>query len=306
MNKTRRLKTLPCDILIVDTLNLCFRCVFTQGKLKHNDSSTGVIFGATNLIHSYLQKFTPKQVIMVGEGKHSRDRRREIFAGYKLGRKSNLPIPLEEFYSQVNYLQDLMYNLGVDYVAVDKFEADDTIAVLSKHYTDKNITIVSTDGDFLQLVRDNLYVYNPSTDIVITPYNFKEVVGVDVANFLSYKVIIGDSSDKIPGIRGCGPKIAKEIVEWMGYDLFVDAGYENIPKSLQKAFTPEAREQYELAYKLIDLFHVPLEIEEVLDKTIIGVYDSEEAKDLLEDCDCFSLLKKWDEIEETFGKLKGN
>jgi 5'-3' exonuclease len=278
--------------------------VFTQGRLKHNDKSTGVIYGAINSIHSYIQLFSPKTVVLVGEGKHSRDRRRELFAGYKLGRKANLPIPKEEFYSQVDYLLDVMYNLNVSNVAVDYFEADDVIAVLCKHYRNSQVIIVSTDGDYLQLITDTCEVYNPNKEITISLSNFTDVCGVAPIDFLSYKAMVGDSSDKIPGIKGVGEKTALEVCNFMGYDLFEESGYENIPKNIQKAFTPEAKEQYELAYKLIDLHHVPLTIQEVCSSLASGIWDAEEAKDLLEDIDCWSLLENWNTIEESFEVLE--
>ena len=304
MNRSLRYKRQPCDVMLVDCMNLCYRCLYSQGKLKSKDTSTGVIYGVTNLLKDYIQKFSPKNVYMVGEGRNSHARRRELYSGYKVKPPMKLPIPKEEFYAQIEYLKDLWYNLGVNYVAVDNFEADDVIAVLSREYKDKNVIIVSTDGDYLQLVSKNLSVYNPTKDVLITTKNFTQEVGVDLGSFLSYKCMVGDASDKIKGIVGCGPIMAKEIVGWMGYELFLESGIENIPKHLQKAFTIEAQEQYKLAGKLIDLSEVPLDFETVLDKIVFGAYIKAEAQDLLEDVEMWGFLDNWSLMENTFGNLE--
>jgi len=277
--------------------------VYTQGKLKYNDQSTGVIYGVINALRMYVERFNPQQVYIVGEGKHSRDRRRKIYSGYKEGRKSNLPIPKEQFYEQVDYLKDIFYNLGVNYIDVDYFEADDIIAVLSRIFKDKQKVIISSDGDYLQLVSDNLRIFNPSKEEVIGLENFKEIVGVDSFDFLTYKCMVGDTSDKIKGIQGCGEKTALEILGWMGYELFAECKLADIPVKLQKAFTPEAKLEFELAKKLIDLSEVPITHDEVLDKMVWGMYNSEEAQELLIDVDCWSILDHWKEIEMYFGVL---
>jgi DNA polymerase-1 len=143
-------------------------------------------------------------------------------------------------------------------------------------------------------------VYNPTTEELITPSNFKEVVGVPVMDYVSYKAMIGDSSDNIKGISGVGVVTAKEIINWMGYDLFEESGFENIPPSLQKAFTPEARKQYDLAYKLVNLKNLPLTISEIDSSIVHSEIDIDEAMDLLIDLDCWSLVERRNEIERNF------
>lgn len=48
------------------------------------------------------------------------------------------------------------------YLKVDRCEGDDLIAVITKHYTDAKIEIISTDRDLNQLMkRKNVKQYEP-------------------------------------------------------------------------------------------------------------------------------------------------
>jgi 5'-3' exonuclease len=65
---------------------------------------------------------------------------------------------------------------------------------------------MSADKDFLQLVSDKVHCYSPVKKKIYTPKDVLEEFGVSSYNFLNYKVLMGDSSDNIPGITGLGPK----------------------------------------------------------------------------------------------------
>jgi len=57
-----------------------------------------------------------------------------------------------------------------------------------------------------QLVDDRITVYSAIEKEFYTPKKVKEKYGIEPHNFLTYKVLMGDNSDKIPGIKGLGPK----------------------------------------------------------------------------------------------------
>jgi DNA polymerase-1 len=284
-------------------MNLCFRCLFSQGKLKSGSQDTGVIYGSTNLLISYVEKFQPEQVYLVGEGKNSRDRRRQLYPEYKANTKNKLPISKESFYSQVDYFKEIAFNLGVKCVSIDSFEADDVIASLCHHYANHKKVIISTDGDLLQLVSENTHVYSPTKEELVTLSNFKEITEVRPEDYVSYKAMVGDSSDNIKGIEGVGPKTALEILNWIDYDFFAEQNEKDIPPKLQKAFTPEAKQQYELAYKLTSLKNVPLTISEIGSSIVHGDFERDEVQDLLQDVSCWSLVERMDEIERIFNGL---
>jgi 5'-3' exonuclease len=92
-------------------------------------------------------------------------------------------------------------------MAIDQIEADDTIAYLAKEtFKDSNVTIMSTDKDFLQLASDKIKIWSPVKKKI---FGCKEIVdeyGITCNNFVLYRVMEGDVSDNIPGLDGVGLK----------------------------------------------------------------------------------------------------
>jgi DNA polymerase-1 len=110
--------------------------------------------------------------------------------------------------------------LGIKNMFPGIMEGDDTMSWLSENLPGNSV-IVSVDQDFLQLVQKTVSVYSPIKDIHITSDNFKSLMGVTPEKFLSYKALIGDKSDNIPGLPKVGDKTAKKILH-AGIDTLSD------------------------------------------------------------------------------------
>jgi 5'-3' exonuclease len=70
---------------------------------------------------------------------------------------------------------------------------------------------MSTDKDFLQLVDDRVKVWSPTKKKL---YNKKEVFeeyGIHSKNMLTFRILDGDKSDNIGGIKGAGIKTLKKF-----------------------------------------------------------------------------------------------
>tara|TARA_Y100000361_G_scaffold65845_1_gene57816 strand:+ start:13 stop:525 length:513 start_codon:yes stop_codon:yes gene_type:complete len=65
---------------------------------------------------------------------------------------------------------------------------------------------MSTDKDFLQLVDDRINVYSPSKKKLYNTETLKEEYDIHPENFLIYRMVDGDKSDNIPGVKGIGLK----------------------------------------------------------------------------------------------------
>jgi 5'-3' exonuclease len=93
-------------------------------------------------------------------------------------------------------------------MSVDHVEADDTIAYAANQYfKDSNkVYIMSTDKDYLQLVNDKINVWSPTKRKL---YGCAEILleyGISCENFINYRILSGDESDNIDGIKGSGLK----------------------------------------------------------------------------------------------------
>ena len=81
----------------------------------------------------------------------------------------------------------------------EKLEADDCIAVATKHYLknkENHITIITSDTDYLQLIVDRVEIYNAKMKHVRTVKNSTMKADMD----LFVKIIMGDKSDNIPPV----------------------------------------------------------------------------------------------------------
>lgn len=86
-------------------------------------------------------------------------------------------------------------------------EADDLIAYycLNKQPNEK-IFIVSRDNDLTQLINEDVMIYQPTEKRFLHHLNFKDIKGYPIENVLIKKILCGDVSDGIKGIKGLGEK----------------------------------------------------------------------------------------------------
>jgi DNA polymerase-1 len=146
--------------------------------------------------------------------------RRNLFPAYKANRNnsrmtnysifSSKDEEQESINNQISRLIQYLQCLPVTVISIDGLEADDIIGYLANkfqaHEKTARVTIMSADKDFLQLVSNKVHCYSPTKKKIYTPKDVLEEFGVSSSNFLNYKILMGDTSDNIPGIAGLGPK----------------------------------------------------------------------------------------------------
>lgn len=97
--------------------------------------------------------------------------------------------------------------LFVRQIVCDKTEADDFIGYYVSHKKpNERIVICSNDRDITQLISDDVIVYEQRTKQFINTKNHTEINGYNYQNVVLKKVLCGDTSDCIKGIKGFGEK----------------------------------------------------------------------------------------------------
>ena len=123
----------------------------------------------------------------------------------------------ESFERQKMIIQSILEELCVRQHEYENVEGDDIISyiVQNKHPEDK-VVIVSSDKDLTQLISSTVIIYNPRTKGFITETNSSEVLGITHKNVVLEKMLCGDASDNIKGVKGIGQttliKLFPEIV----------------------------------------------------------------------------------------------
>ena len=210
-------------VLIVDGLNLYLRAFAVNGALNDNGVPVGGLTGFLRSLAYAIREVNPTRVIVVYDGQGGSQRRRKIHSDYKSNRKPGKRITRWDAFKdareekdamkiQFSRLLDYLDFLPINVISIDLIEADDTIAYIAHTLLDKDVTIMSSDQDFLQLVNERITVWSPTKKKFYTPRMVMDDYRVPAHNFLMYKVLMGDKSDNIEGVKGLGPKKLPKII----------------------------------------------------------------------------------------------
>jgi len=204
--------------LIIDGLNLFLRNFAVLNYINPQGLHIGGLSGFLRSLGSLIKQLQPTEIYIVFDGVGSTLNRKNLVSSYKSNRKNkqintNIFDTLDDEDSaktnQIERLIQYLQCLPVKIISLDKVEADDIIAFLSTELTKNPINktyIVSSDKDFIQLVNEQVTLYAAMEKKFYTPKTVREKYNLETYNFLTYKSLMGDNSDKIPGVKGLGEK----------------------------------------------------------------------------------------------------
>lgn len=213
-------------VLIIDGLNQFIRVFGAVPALNDDGEHCGGVTGFLLSTAATIRSLKPTRVVIVFDGKGGSNRRKSVYKEYKEGRtgltKLNRLAGYEDLEDQsasmrkqfsrlIEYLQVLPITLTY----IDHVEADDIIAYLAVHYFKKDVTIVSSDKDFLQLVNPRIKVWASTKKKMYDESLVKEEYGVIPQNLVFYRVITGDASDNISGVKGIGEKTISQKMSFL-------------------------------------------------------------------------------------------
>ena len=213
--------------MIIDGLNTFIRCFSAIPTLNEDGAHVGGVVGFLRSIGYAIRTIRPTRTIIVFDGKGGSNRRRKIFPEYKMGRKmsvrlnrtTGVSLTREDEHkmmiAQLNRVIEYLECLPLTITNVENVEADDVIGYCAKHLFKDKVTIMSTDKDFLQLVDNRIQIYSPSKKLMYDEERIKNEYGIDAKNFLLYRIMDGDKSDGIPGIKGAGLKTLLKVFPYL-------------------------------------------------------------------------------------------
>ena len=203
-------------VLIVDGLNTFIRAYSSSPALNANGEHVGGISGFLLSVGHAIKTVDPTRVVVVFDGKNGSAKRRQLYPGYKATRKVKIRLNRAEVVDkednqlyQLMRLIDYLETLPITVVTLDESEADDVIAYITNEYLadkESHAFIMSSDKDFLQLVRSNVHVWSPTKKKLYYEDDVYSEYGVIPQNFAVFRALDGDSSDNIPGAPGLAPK----------------------------------------------------------------------------------------------------
>ena len=207
----RRRNTLTnTQTLIVDGDALLKRAFFgAKDVFNQKKEHIGGIYQFMNILRKSLSEKRYNKVVVFWDGINGNESRRKVYPNYKTNRKRGKDYDKDSFTKQKIRTQQYLEELYVRQYVQINIEADDLIAHYCLNKKDsETITIFTSDRDLVQLVNETVFVYLLDKKEIVTE---DTVITTRELNYLPknvclVKVLIGDSSDNILGIKGLSPK----------------------------------------------------------------------------------------------------
>ena len=189
---------------------------------------TNGIYGFINILNHLIEAENPDGVVVAFDLK-AKTFRHKKYDGYKAGRKPTPP----ELLMQMPLLKELLTYLGHTTLECEGYEADDILGTLA-HACEKagvECVISTGDRDSLQLISEKTKVLLAATRngkpevLTMDKQAILDKYGFEPKMLIELKALMGDTSDKIPGVSGVGEKTAIDLVQKFGS---LENLYENI------------------------------------------------------------------------------
>lgn len=193
--------------------------------LANTEYTSLALQNVKTVMEAVLERFNPEYKAYIQDGRNFRYDVATI-KPYKGNRdKSHKP----KYYKEIkDYLVDQWQAIGVA-----EMESDDAIGIEQFRNTDKYSVIVSTDKDMM----------------CIPGWHFNWVRGElmyqsikDANLFHFYQMLVGDTTDNIPGINQIGDKRAKKLIEELGRDE------DRVRQAVQELYRKQYGDNWQAAY----------------------------------------------------------
>lgn len=197
------------SVLLVDGDNLLTIGFFGVKNYFYKGDHIGGIYHFINTLRKSFENYRLDKIVVFWDGEDGSATRRRMYHRYKENRRQRIRTEneVQSYGKQRRRVQQYLEELYVRQGEFEFCETDDCIAYYSQN-TIENVIIYSSDGDLTQLVSDHVNVYNPShkklysqNDII--PYDKEDI---HIQNVKIVKIVCGDRSDNIEGIRNIGIK----------------------------------------------------------------------------------------------------
>ena len=222
--------------LLIDGNNLGCRCAFANQNLRTTTNfSTSVHFGFFQSLLTLKKKFSDRQFLIAWDSKSKRRMQESIKAkesglvpeAYKENRsKKEQPQAMKDFLEQSPVLKRALEYTGIPQVCYEGYEADDVIASYAfalGSNSDNDVLILTSDADYNQLLTNNVSIYDGMKMLLKTKDTFIAENSITPEQFVDVGALMGDDSDNIFGVPGCGDtKAFAKIREFGTYNGVID------------------------------------------------------------------------------------
>ncbi len=232
------LSTMPeKKLFLLDAFALIFRAYYAlirNPRVTTKGKNTNAQFGFTSTLLDLINKEKPTHLAVVFDTSAPTERHVD-FEAYKANRQETP----EDLSAAVPDIKRIIKGFNLPCLELDGYEADDIIGTLALEAAELGYTVymVTPDKDYGQIVRENVFIYRPSSGgDGVEIMGEKEVCakwGIqNVSQVIDMLGLMGDSVDNIPGIPGVGEKTAAKLLAEYGTMEQMLANADNIKGAL--------------------------------------------------------------------------
>jgi DNA polymerase-1 len=203
------------EIFLIDVSGYIFRAYYALPQNLTNPAGqpVGAVLGFTNMMMKLLNDLKAPYIASIFDAARL-NFRYDIYDQYKANR-SETP---EDLIPQFPLFRIASEAFGVPAIEMEGYEADDLIATYARlaKAQGRKVTIVGTDKDLMQLVDDDVRLYDPIKNKYLSADDVVEKFGVMPDKVVDVQALCGDSVDNVPGVPGIGIKTAAQLINEYG------------------------------------------------------------------------------------------
>jgi len=276
------------SVYLVDGSAYFYRAYHAIAPLSTaNGLPTHAAYGFTNILLRVIKEKSPEYLAVAFDAKGP-NFRHEMYSAYKANRP---PMP-DDLAVQIPYIKKIVAAHNIHTMEEQGVEADDLIASAARKLAAAGckVIVISGDKDLLQLVNDDIILWDPMKDEVMDQEGVKRKFNVTPDRLLDLFALMGDKSDNIPGVPGIGPKSAEKLINQFGSLENLYKNLDSLKKSKMKDNLEAHREDAFLSRQLIDLKE-DLDISKNINDYRLPDPDTEKLKKLYTELEFTRLMK---------------
>jgi len=276
------------EVYLIDGSAYIYRAFHAIRELNNTSGlPTNAVYGFTTILRRILREKQPECLAVAFDTRGPVFRHR-IYADYKANRP---PMP-DDLVPQIPYIHKIVDAYNITNMEHEDQEADDLIASAARVLVEKGcrVVVVSGDKDLLQLVSDDVTMWDPMSDRLMDAAFIEKKYGVRPDQLLDYFALTGDSADNIPGVPGVGPKTAQKLIR---EHTSLEGLYENVEGFKKSKMKERIIDHRDDAFMSRDLIRLNYHAEVPEDPAAYRVRESDldSLRDLLTELEFFTLLK---------------
>ena len=197
-------------ILAIDYNNVLFTSYYGEKLMNSQGQNLNAVKSFFNKIRSFKETFEPDYIVFANDLSRSSTFRRKMYPGYKAQRKPMDP----DIFNQMKIASKLVGLLGFQFINNPLYEADDILGMIAHWGMDHDMdtVIISSDRDLYQLVSTHTYIMSPRNNDLIDLDYMHDMYQLTPSQWIDLKILQGDQSDNITGVRGIGNKTATQLM----------------------------------------------------------------------------------------------